>query len=583
MKSNVTVWQSIKAFKLNSILLRNFIFILVLIILPLTVIVSINYKDYTKEIQRQMRVNNANVLEKCVVLGDNLFRESLDLMDKFSGSEEVKNLLEKGESDKNYDEYCSKLMEQIYQYCQNKSYVDQIYIYSNYDHAVLSYDGIHTLDSVRDKWYDLYSTLSLKDTCIFTSKTDGIVLICKPMFNDIGNPTGIVVINVNMQTLGKMLEEDKITLDRKLLIVDYSGKVIFGKELLQNASEEKIINRIIRMESGETTFVPYNNTEVLSVMESEFKVYRFVLITDKTYFEEEANRLNNYLSITLIVLITLSLVATWLITILTYGPVKKIINSIQKPYENKKNKEIPRKQDELLYIISNILNNIESKDRMTEELQQRIQLLNTAQARVLQFQMNPHFLANTLEIIKWSSVEEYGLGNNTSKMLTKLAKLYRDALQDDVILVPLEEEIRYLKNYMEILNFRYAERIQFFLDVDEKAFQYHVIKMSIQPLLENAVTHGLTSKQYYGEISVSIQVVGTSLKIRVADDGESLPKSKMENINASLKDQKSDNVHVGLQNVNTRVKLICGKNYGVQLYPNVEKGGVIAELVLPLF
>lgn len=177
---------------------------------------------------------------------------------------------------------------------------------------------------------------------------------------------------------------------------------------------------------------------------------------------------------------------------------------------------------------------------------------------------------------------EFGLGNNTSRMLTKLAALYRESLQDDIVLVTLKEEIEYLKRYMEILNFRYADRIQYVLDIEENALKYHVVKMTIQPLLENAIKHGLKPKQYYGTVTISAGIADNCMKIRVKNDGESLSRGKMEEINSDLRDKISTGGKVGLRNVNARIKLIYGKNYGVQLQPNEGGEGVVTELTMPL-
>ena len=384
-----------------------------------------------------------------------------------------------------------------------------------------------------------------------------------------------------MSVLGRMLEEGRNIVNRTLLMVDYCGRVIYGQNPTGDVIDNRTTSRIVGMESEETTFVS-RNEKVLSVYESGTKAYRYVLMTNRSFFTEEEGRLQNYLTLTIIMLVICSLVATFLLTILTYRPVKKIINVIQSPYERVQSEGVSSKQDELLYITSYILNDMESRNKMSEELQQRVRSLNEAQARALQFQMNPHFLANILEVIKWSSVEEFGLGNNTSRMLTKLAALYRESLQDDIVLVTLKEEIEYLKRYMEILNFRYADRIQYVLDIEENALKYHVVKMTIQPLLENAIKHGLKPKQYYGTVTISAGIADNCMKIRVKNDGESLSRGKMEEINSDLRDKISTGGKVGLRNVNARIKLIYGKNYGVQLQPNEGGEGVVTELTMPL-
>ena len=581
MESKAMVWKTIKDFKLNSVLFRNCMWISLLIVLPLLVIVVIGYSNYTEEIQRQMSINNANVLEKCGTLGDNLFEEAISLADVFADFQETKFFVEKGAAVDEEGSHSSALMTQIYQYCQSYRYVKQIYIYAQKDRRILSRYGIEPVERNNDKWRRLYEVLEWDQNYVFTSDEDGVMLICKALYNDAGGRTGMVVLNIDMSVLGRMLEEGRNIVNRTLLMVDYCGRVIYGQNPTGDVIDNRTTSRIVGMESEETTFVS-RNEKVLSVYESGTKAYRYVLMTNRSFFTEEEGRLQNYLTLTIIMLVICSLVSTILLTILTYRPVKKINNVIQSPYERVQSEGVSSKQDELLYITSYILNDMESRNKMSEELQQRVRSLNEAQARALQFQMNPHFLANILEVIKWSSVEEFGLGNNTSRMLTKLAALYRESLQDDIVLVTLKEEIEYLKRYMEILNFRYADRIQYVLDIEENALKYHVVKMTIQPLLENAIKHGLKPKQYYGTVTISAGIADNCMKIRVKNDGESLSRGKMEEINSDLRDKISTGGKVGLRNVNTRIKLIYGKNYGVQLQPNEGGEGVVTELTMPL-
>jgi len=256
----------------------------------------------------------------------------------------------------------------------------------------------------------------------------------------------------------------------------------------------------------------------------------------------------------------------YLITYLTYRPMKKILSVIENPRLHWNEREATKRSNELLYITSNILADRDTDGEAAEELGERIRSLRQAQFRALQFQIDPHFLYNTLETIKWNAVEEMGLGNKTSKMLTKVAKLYRLGLENDDVIVSLKEELDFLKLYIEIVRIRFGDSIKFHWDIDESLYDCNIIKMCLQPIVENAIQHGLRPKNYLGNITISAYVEKECLHICVVNDGRHMSHGEIKKLNEKLKTGADfEESKVGLRNVNERIKLIFGKKYGVSI------------------
>ena len=237
----------------------------------------------------------------------------------------------------------------------------------------------------------------------------------------------------------------------------------------------------------------------------------------------------------------------------------------------------------MLYITSNVLNTIKTKKAMDKEIEMHIKELNNAQAIALQFQMSPHFLYNTLETIKWCSIEDMGVGNRTSKAITKLAKLYRIGMDKENFILSLQEELEFTRVYVDALCLRFGDKIRYEWNVESEVNQCNVLKMCMQPLIENAVNHGLKNNLYYGNIAISIFKENNTIFIVVDDDGVGLTSGELMVLNETLKGKRKNmDTGIGLQNVNRRIKLIFGEEYGVGLKKTEKYShGVSAVISLP--
>ena len=305
---------------------------------------------------------------------------------------------------------------------------------------------------------------------------------------------------------------------------------------------------------------------VVSVTESAYKSLKYAFVTEMPQYKEETGAVTDFLLTSTLISVVASIVAAYIITYLTYRPMRKIIDVIKNPQLHWNEKEASKQSNELLFITSNILADRSANQEISEELEDRIQALRKAQFGALQFQIDPHFLYNTLETIKWSAIEEMGLSNQTSKMLTKLARLYRAGLENDDVIISLKEELQLLRLYIEIVKIRFGNSIEFRWDIDESLYDCSVIKMCLQPIVENAIQHGLRPQNYCGTISVSVKEDGERLLISVEDDGLTIGEKEQAVLNEKLRTGAGfDESKVGLRNVNERIKLIYGKKYGVSI------------------
>ena len=201
------------------------------------------------------------------------------------------------------------------------------------------------------------------------------------------------------------------------------------------------------------------------------------------------------------------------------------------------------------------------EDIHTEELN-----LRAAELRVLQEQINPHFLYNTLDNIIW--LAESKKTDEVVMMVSSLSTFFRTSLSKGREFVSVKEETEHIRSYLEIQQFRYRDILDYEIAIPEEYYGYEVIKLTLQPLVENALYHGIKNKRGKGHITVSAERCADVLIFKVKDNGIGMDKQRLAEVCAMLKEDGNttkENDGFGLFNVNQRIQLHYGTEYGLKV------------------
>lgn len=196
----------------------------------------------------------------------------------------------------------------------------------------------------------------------------------------------------------------------------------------------------------------------------------------------------------------------------------------------------------------------------------------------LQSQITPHFLYNTLECIHWQALSD---GNkDVSRMVKALANYYRLCLSKGKDIIPLSQELANIDDYLIIQNMRYSDIVQCEVNIDEQFSNVFIPKMTLQPLIENCIYHGIRVKdRYKGNIFINVNEVDDKIIISVTDNGVGMEQEQIDKINNSIAifDEKTG---YGLRNVHKRIEILFGHGYGLYYRKN-EYGGITVDILLP--
>ena len=214
------------------------------------------------------------------------------------------------------------------------------------------------------------------------------------------------------------------------------------------------------------------------------------------------------------------------------------------------------------------------EEQVTREQKQ----LRKAEFELLQAQINPHFLYNTLDAIVWSA--EAGNQKQVVKMVGSLSEFFRSSLNKGKELVRVREELSHARSYLEIQQIRYQDILSYEIDVPEILFEYEIPKITIQPIVENALYHGIKNRRGGGKITITGEEGENDYRIIVTDDGIGMEKARLLEITEGLAGKNPGDVKIyGLYNVNERIKLFYGEEYGISIESEYDRG---TEVVIRL-
>ena len=197
-----------------------------------------------------------------------------------------------------------------------------------------------------------------------------------------------------------------------------------------------------------------------------------------------------------------------------------------------------------------------------------------SELEVLQSQINPHFLYNTLDSVIWMT--EAGRYDEAIQMVTSLARLFRIALSRGRSFIPLADELEHARHYMTIQQIRYQDRFTAAVSAGEGTEGLYTLKLIVQPLLENAIYHGMAGCEEDGRITVTAKRDGGDLVIDVSDNGVGMPPEVVERLlDESRPQTRSSGSGIGVRNVHRRIRLTFGEGYGLEVFSEPDEGTTV--------
>ena len=298
-------------------------------------------------------------------------------------------------------------------------------------------------------------------------------------------------------------------------------------------------------------------------------------------------QIRNLCILVLLAVVIACTVISYYVTSSISEPVGQLIKVMQMAGDGKWNERYQNSGNDEITILGDRFNEMADKtDQLIEqvylsEIRRQKVSISWINARLdaLLMQINPHFLYNTLDIIRWEAMYEAGGESPVTQMIEKFSQLYRMGMRTGGNTITLKEGVEHAKAYLEVINFRHREKISLELQVDPEDEKLYIPQFMLQPIMENAVVHAFgDASRGYG-ITIRACREENRLLVSVRDNGKGMSQEELEKLTSVMEKETFAEENIGLVNVNQRIRLFYGEDYGIRLTSQKGEG---TEIIISL-
>lgn len=383
---------------------------------------------------------------------------------------------------------------------------------------------------------------------------------------------GVILIDMNYQTISDICSEIQLGESGYVYIVNANREIVYHpkQELIYSKLKKEDIHGVFRQQEG--SYISSQDKRLITIHTIpglEWKIVGVSYISELLFVQKD--------------LIIVILGFTGICILFTFVVSRMIARDISRPIRELQEAMLQVEQgdmhisirsesaaQEIVSLSGSFKTMVRRIEQLLEEVKANQGKLRKSQFKVLQAQINPHFLYNTLDTIIWlGEKEEY---ERVVLMASALAKYFRLSLSKGEDIIPIRSEIDHVKNYLIIQKIRYDNKLRYEFDIDPEIGFYYTVKLILQPLVENALYHGIKDKDQGGTIRISGKRIGDTICFIVEDDGRGMTQDQVVNIFKKNMQQSITTGGVAIKNVHERLQIYFGKEYGLTYESTLGKG-----------
>ncbi len=396
-----------------------------------------------------------------------------------------------------------------------------------------------------------------------------------------GEKEGVFFIDLNYSAISGLCDQSTVGTKGYAFILDAKGNIVYHPQQQQLYNELQTENISLIMDTDEDTVLTGtgNNGKLYSISRSDKTGWTVVDCTNVRELLSKSRQAQSIYVLTAVVLVIVALLFSRFMARSITLPIQKLRDSMKKVQEG---------DFSVSDVVVDSRNEIGSLTKSFDVMTHRIQELmeqnvheqeqkRKSELKALQSQINPHFLYNTLDSIIWMA--EGKKNEEVVLMTASLARLLRQSISNEDEVVPIANEVEYARGYLTIQKMRYKDKLEFQIEVDPSILHIPLIKLVLQPIIENAIYHGLKYKESKGLLIIKGFPKDGNAVLQVIDDGVGMDEETL----AHIYDRHKVNYHsngVGVYNVQKRLKLYYGEDYGIT-YESVVGKGTTATITIP--
>lgn len=467
---------------------------------------------------------------------------------------------------------------------QSYPYIQSVYLYlDGYDSFFSSQDGVMQFSGEEDQaWRQIYFNMDkgaknqLESRVItFNGKKKQVLTIYQRMLL----LDGTVVMNLDVERYQELLDKILLNEEETVLFYNQDGGLLFSWSAGREGVPEEFRLSDYQIEKKQNKWINVGGKPYL--LHTEFNNQYSLNLVSLISFEAKTSRIFQMLKLFGLIFFINSVAMLFLAYFTTKRTFKQLYYMIQ-VFHDAESGIYPTEpktemRDEYDVIMNNIIYLFLQTVRLNTSLVQKQHEQEVAELTALQLQINPHFLFNTLQNVQMEIRKLDQDTGQANRILDYLSDILKYALADPMEKISLKEEVQYLKKYVAIQSFRFGEHFIAYYEIEEELMEMRVFRLMLQPLVENSILHGIRHKEGKGYVKVRIFKRNSRIHFRVVDNGVGMSKEELLNLKHSM--EEINVYHIGLANVNSRLKLHFGEEAGIGIRSK-KNWGCVMEFVL---
>ncbi|MUT64609.1 sensor histidine kinase [Paenibacillus sp. NEAU-GSW1] len=413
---------------------------------------------------------------------------------------------------------------------------------------------------------------------------------------------GVVLIDLKLRVIAETVRDVRLGKSGYLMVINDVGESIYAPR------NSKIGSMDMSLLGGNSSGMFSQKLEGRELQfiyqKSPFTNWTTVGVFDVQDSVKEIKDINLYLVVFVFVVCMLGIAASYYLSHSISRPISQLSSFMRKVEEGNMQIRIPEEREDEVGMLGRSFNKMLSQmTRLIAQVWEEQRLKREAELRSLQAHIQPHFLYNTLDTIQWLARKDGA--KEATEMVEALSKLFRIGLSKGQEMIPLEDEYEHIRSYLKIQKTRYKDKLNYTIDIDESCGDVQVLKLILQPVVENSIYHGIKERRGPGIIAIRARVHAGLLEIVIRDDGVGMSEERLAELRAALeavpaatedreggaKAESGGHGHAtasvgagasyGLRNVQERIRLSFGEPYGLEI-ESVQKQGTTVTIKHPI-
>lgn len=389
--------------------------------------------------------------------------------------------------------------------------------------------------------------------------------------------SGVLLVDMDFSSISRMMKQiNTFNNGQYYYLCDSNGQIIYHPRQIQISdgicSENS--EKAAEYKEGVYDEVFEGEHRKIVVNTVSYTGWKLVGVIPYATFTHGMINIRYFIAMLMLLMVMMLVAINRVVSVRISRPILKLNDSVKKYEAGEKPEIYIGGSLEIRHLGGSIQNSYEQIDKLMREIVLEQNERRKSELDALQSQINPHFLYNTLESITWMIEGERN--DEAAFMITQLAKLFRISLSKGRTVISVKDELQHAQSYMNIQNIRYKNAFSVVFDVDPSLYSCCTVKLILQPILENAINYGVSGMDDCGEIRVTGRQKDGTIILSVTDNGIGMSEEE-----AALVLTDSNRIHkhgsgVGLVNVNNRIQILFGKEYGLRIESEPDEGTTVS-------